>query len=143
MSTIKSIIIPYVESQYNHEYIANIFWNQGLARIKKITLIPSSVESYSKAYILIDSWGEHEFVEPFIKRLKNPVKHARIMHDEDEWWTIIPHDNCDLNYGIYTVEFDRDYYTEEEDDEHIFFGTRIALLAIRFALRLTGRNIDL
>lgn len=129
MSTVKSIMISHIESQYTHEYIANVFWYQGLARIKKITMIPylsSSGETYSTAYILIDSWGETEAAYGFIKRLMDSKKEARIIHYDEEWWAVQvnTHNDGDLDCSIYTVTFDRDYYdaptemnTEDEAEE--------------------------
>ena len=51
--SIKSLMIANVESQHTAEYIANVFWNQNIAQVNSITLIPYLKETeihYHKKY---------------------------------------------------------------------------------------------
>lgn len=110
-------MISNIESQYTAEYIANIFWNQNIAKVSNITLIPylKDSEIYSVAYIAVNQWCESEAAYNFIQRLKNPDKEARIVHHEDNWWTVElnTHNNGNLEVGAYTEWFSSNYFTKK------------------------------
>lgn len=76
--------------QYTAEYIANIFWSQGIAKVKSIVLTPYLYNSsfYQTAYIHIDSWCDSEIAYNFIKRLQDKQKTTRIVHHVDDWWPV-------------------------------------------------------
>lgn len=107
-------MIQYVEGQYNHEYIANVFWNQNLAKVRSITLIPylKNSEIYNIAYITIEQWCDSEAAYNFIQRLKNPEREARIVHHEDYWWLVElnTHNDGKMFVGTYTVVFNSYYF---------------------------------
>lgn len=116
--SVKSIVISHIDAQYTHEYVANLFWNQQLARIKKIALVPYrkdkcvSGKLYFRAYILIDSWCETEAAYGFISRLHNNSIETRIMYQDEEWWTVSINEDPYEYEDIYTLTFDRDYFEE-------------------------------
>lgn len=111
-------MIPFVESQYTQEYIANVFWRQDIAKVSNITLIPyiKNSEIYNIAYINIDEWCSTEAAYNFINRVKNPEREARIVHCADNWWVIEinTHNNGDLIVGDYTVSFNAAYWVKKE-----------------------------
>lgn len=119
--SIKSLLIPCIESQYTQEYIANVFWCQDIAKVSNITLIPyiKHSEIYSIAYINIAEWGANEAAYNFIHRLKNSTKETRIIHHEDSWWSvqINTHNNGDIQVGPYTTSFDSNYFVNERVNE--------------------------
>lgn len=119
--SIKSLMIPCIESQYTQEYIANVFWRQRIAKVSSITLIPyiKKSEVYSIAYITIDEWCDSEASYNFIQRVKNPEREARIVHHEDEWWPVQlnTHNNGDIYVGSYTAVFDSAYFTRDNSYE--------------------------
>lgn len=116
--SIKSLMIPCVESQYTQEYIANVFWRQYIAKVSSITLIPyiKNSEIYSIAYIAIDEWCDSEAAYNFIKRLNNPNMESRLVHHEDNWWPIQlnTHNNGNIAVGCYTLAFDSTYFKRDE-----------------------------
>lgn len=107
--SIHNLMIQYVEGQYNHEYIANVFWVQNLAKVHSITLVPylKNSEIYNIAYITIEQWCDSEAAYNFIQRLKKPEKEARIVYHEDYWWLVElnTHNDGKMFLGAYTVVF--------------------------------------
>lgn len=89
--SIKSVVISYVEPEYNAEYIANVFWRQNIAKVNSIVLIPYSKNgvSFQMAYVSIEQWAETESAYNFLQRLKTRNdKETRIIHRDDSWWTV-------------------------------------------------------
>ena len=126
---VNSLVIYSVESQYTQEYIANVFWNQRIAKVSDITLIPylKNQEIYNIAYILIDEWCDSEIAYNFITRLKKESTETRLIHQDEEWWAIKmnTHNNGKIYAGPYTVIFQPSYFErsicfEEEVEEAAF-----------------------
>lgn len=126
--SITSIMIPFIESQYTAEYIANVFWRQLIAQVGIITLLTYTKNNnvYSMAYITIDEWHDSENAYNFIQRLKNPNVEARIVHSEDYWWPVYinTHNNHHKFVGADTTIFNtfyfnsrRELYEDEDQDE--------------------------
>ena len=122
MSTIKSLIIPCVEYEYTHEYIANAFWKQSIAKVSSVTLIPyiKGEWVYYIAYINIDCWCDSENAYHFIQKLNDPHKETRLVHHEDYWWSVEQSVNT-FAIRDATVQFEPSYYErfiqEEEEEE--------------------------
>ena len=121
MSSIKSLIIPCVEYEYTHEYIANAFWKQSIARVSSVTLIPyiKGEWVYYIAYINIDCWCDSENAYNFIKKLNNPHKETRLVHYEDNWWSVEQSVNT-FAIRDATVQFEPSYYEKfvKEEEEY-------------------------
>ena len=91
-----SLMIPCVESRFTAEYIANAFWNQHIAQVKTITLIPylKNTVTFQLAYVVIENWCDSEVAYNFIKRLQKVEGEGegegevRMIHRTDEWWPI-------------------------------------------------------
>jgi hypothetical protein len=87
-------MIPCVESRFTAEYIANAFWNQRIAQVKTITLIPylKNTVMFQMAYVVIENWCDSEVAYNFIKRLQKAEGEGegevRLIHRTDEWWPI-------------------------------------------------------
>jgi hypothetical protein len=90
MMSLNSLMIPCVESRFTAEYIANAFWNQHIAQVKTITLIPylKNTVMFQLAYIVIENWCDSEAAYNFIKRLQKAEGEVRMIHQTDEWWPI-------------------------------------------------------
>jgi hypothetical protein len=111
-------MIANVESQFNAEYIANVFWNQNLAQVRSITLIPylKGTEIVQMAYIDIQYWCDSEVAYNFIQRIKVPEGEARLVHQSDDWWAVqnnTHNDGC-LLVGVYTTTFTNSYFIKED-----------------------------
>jgi hypothetical protein len=87
---IYTLVIPCVEQEYTAEYIADVFWTQHLAKVKRIVQIPYSKKgiAFYCCLITIDQWRDSETAYNFISRLKTPTKETRIVHCEDNWWAV-------------------------------------------------------
>lgn len=98
MNPISSIYIPHVEKKYNAEFIAELFRKNGIAKVSKVAIEPyktsySSIlkkgsAKYNHVYVEIKSWSESETAYNFIQRLKNPYREARIVYEDDFWWSV-------------------------------------------------------
>jgi hypothetical protein len=69
------------------EYIANVFWNQNLARISTIVL-GKDVNNEPIALVYVSQFGESESAYNLIKRLKTRNT-ARVIHSSDLAWDLI------------------------------------------------------
>ncbi len=116
--SIKSLMIANVETQFTAEYIANVFWNQKIAQVSSITLIPylKDTEIVQMAYITIQSWCDSEVAYNFIQRVKVSEGEARLIHQSDDWWSvqINTHNDGILFVGDYTTNFTDSYFIKEE-----------------------------
>lgn len=119
---IKSVMILCVESQYTQEYIANVFWEQYIAKVSSITLIPyiKNLEIYNIAYITINEWCDSEIAYNFINSLDDSSKEVSIMYDyeNDKWWSVQlnTHNNGDINGYDYTVKFNSEFYKINDEN---------------------------
>ena len=89
MSTvIKSLFIPFVDISHDAEYIMDILYCNNIAIVSKVTLsrVVKKSRVFNRAYIDIDEWLPSESAYNFIQRLKDPLKEARIIHCDDNWW---------------------------------------------------------
>ena len=127
MSAIQSLIIPCVDYSYTQEYVANAFWKQRIARVSSVTLIPyiKGEWIYYIAYINVDRWCDSENAYNFIRNLNNPSKETRLVHYEDNWWSVEKSVNT-FALKDATVLFEPSYYErfiedkeEEEEDEEV------------------------
>lgn len=138
--SVKSLIIKEVAIKYAHlypEYIANVFWSQGIAKVSALTFISylKNFELYYVVYINIAEWCDTEVAYNFIQRLINPEREARLVYSEDNWWPVeINTENISdkiNDIGVYSVNvelnrFENDDYddstapcTEVDDDDYI------------------------
>lgn len=130
----KNVMITSMEPLYSqepikHDYIATVFWEKHIAQVSKITILPYTKqdETYYMAYINIKEWCDTESAYNFIHRLNDPTKETRLVHRDDEWWSveINTHNNGELNVGNYTVNFDDSFFLrdpdnkEDDDDDHV------------------------
>jgi hypothetical protein len=120
----QTLFIHRIESKYSAEYIANTLWNQNLAQVSSIVLVPivSSDFTYQRAYIKIENWCDSETAYNFIRRLNNITIETRIVHADDNWWPV-QQLNFNINFNpIYddVVTFEPEYFAkhEEEDEEY-------------------------
>jgi hypothetical protein len=101
-TTIKSLCIDCMDSFYTADYIMNQFYNNHIASINRVTLLPIRMTSgiSNKAYIDIAYWHESETAYNFIKSLKNPHLENRFLHNSVEglWWKVV------INYKLYITQ---------------------------------------
>lgn len=112
MNAITSISIPRIESEFNAEFIAEVFDRNGIAQVSKIYVEPyksirkNGLNGYNRAYIGIKEWYSTESAYNFIKRLLNPNREARIVYSEDNWWPVEINNNFEklaYNKRVLTV----------------------------------------
>jgi hypothetical protein len=129
--SITSIVIPFIEPEYTAEFIANVFWKQLIAQVGIITLLTYTRNKiiYSMAYITIDEWHDSENAYNFIQRLKNPNIETRLVHSEDNWWTVYINTNNNYNgykliTGLDTTTIFNTYYFKSSKEDELTISTR-------------------
>ena len=94
MNSITSIYIPFVEQSITADYIMDVFYNNDIATVSRVTLIPDvypskySGETYSQAFIDIYTWHDTESAYNFIQSLNNSSKETRFTHSKENWWPV-------------------------------------------------------
>lgn len=116
--SITNLFIPCIETKYSAEYIANTLWNQKLAQVSSIVLVPIVISdfTYQKAYIKIARWYDSEIAYNFINRLNKQSIETRIVHQDDDWWpieTIKSNIIFNSEYDNITT-FDEKYFVKNE-----------------------------
>jgi len=95
MNYITSIYIPFVESNITADYIMDVFYNNDIATVSRLTLIhdvyPSKYSglTYSQAFIDIHEWHDTEAAFHFIHCLNDSTKETRFTHYKDNWWPVL------------------------------------------------------
>lgn len=123
-AVIRSLFISCVESVYDSDYIMDAFYNNNIASVNRVTLLPLKTTNgdYNRAYIDVAYWHDNEGAYNFIQRLKNPNVETRLVHSDDFWWNVqinnknnITHSKKynDCTYVNYLLEEDND--TEYDD----------------------------
>lgn len=121
MSAVRLIIN--LDVKCSAEYICNLFWEQNIAQINSITMLPYLSTTGMKNYAVIDvrHWCDTEIAYNFIQRLKVPEGEARLIHTDEQWWPVhmTTIENCHMNnnYHYYTTMFPKSYYEEDTSIE--------------------------
>lgn len=92
---INRICIPFVELNYDADYIINTFYCQSIATVSRVTSTSfhNKYGKYNRIYLDIHEWHPTEIAYNFIQRLKNENCEARIIHNDDDWWPVEPADD--------------------------------------------------
>ena len=90
MPVIKNIYIPLVEKKFAAEYIAEVFRKNNIAEVSQVYLLPYyDSKKYNRAFIGIKTWMDTEVAYNFIKKLRAPNLEARIVYQDDNWWSVL------------------------------------------------------
>lgn len=120
MSNINSLVISKIHYQYTSEYIANVFWNQNIAQVSTITLLPyiQGIEVFQRAYITIAAWCDSEVAYNLIQRLRDPSKKCRIVHLDELWWPVKINTQIAGYYYLdhYTTAFPETYFKRQPEE---------------------------
>ena len=93
----RSLFISNVEDQFTPECIVNLFYNEGIADISRITLLPEdkfNIETmdpnkkYNKAYIEVVRWHDTVRAYNILACLNNIAYKPILFYDEDNCWEI-------------------------------------------------------
>ena len=68
MNAVTSIYIPCIETEFNAEFIADVFDRNGIAQISRVFIEPNKNDSnkYNRAYVGIKLWHDNETAFNFI-----------------------------------------------------------------------------
>ena len=142
--SVNSLMIPCIDSQYTHEYIANVFWNQRIAKVSSVTLLPFiNSKEYNVAYISVDEWCDSEVSYNFIKRLNNTNVETRVIYNDDNWWTVYRCSEMRHCFTGKTITFNSSYFEKDAVEEEKYLLNKKSALTGK-CLRSTSINsIDL
>lgn len=113
-------MIMSVEPEFNHYYIADMFWKQNIAKVSLVTLVPylKNNELYNIAYITIGEWFDNIIAYNFMEKLMKEDGEARLIYEGDNWWPvqINRHNDGTITVGDYTVQFTNNYFDRYEQN---------------------------
>ena len=130
MSPITSFYIPCVENFITADFIANVFYKNGIAKVSKILFEPIKKhlsknkkniisKKYKRAFILVHYWLDTENAYNFIQRLINNSLETRFQYGDDQWWPI--YNNLDItkfstNTRILTIYSHEHFHLDNDLD---------------------------
>jgi hypothetical protein len=127
MSGLLKVYISNIEYGITPHHIANMFYFQNIATVKRITLIPyiktvgiNDFMCYNKAHIEIKEWHDSEVAYNFIQKIKNPLVEARIIYDlidEACWWVVEQYDTELCQKKRMTITDFMDYHDIDDEQE--------------------------
>ena len=150
---IKYITIAYVPN--DRAVIALLLEYLQICKVKKICVMPDFRGHLCYiAYIEVAEWCDREAAYNLIKKIKNPNIEARIVYEDDNWWTIEETSEEELFYtqcpNKWTVEFNQTPQPiKDEVKKHVSFKRGIEIeesifiddLDLRTALKIGFINV--
>ena len=145
---INNLTIANVSNDRN--VIALILENLQLFRTQKICVMPEFRRGKVCyiAYIEVAEWFDREAAYNLIQNIKNPLKEARVVYSDDNWWAVEKTEAKDLHYTQsstfknWTTEFKNAPLKEEK---HVIFkksyleqSVTIEDIDIQMACRMPG-----
>ena len=118
-AVIRSLFISCVESVYDADYIMDAFYNNNIASVSRVTLLPLKTTNgdYNRAYVDVAYWHDNESAYNFIQRLKNPNVETHFIHSDDFWWNVqINNKNYITHSKKYSYYTSVNYLLEENND---------------------------
>ena len=132
--SIKNITIAFVPN--DKAVIALMLEYLQLCKVRKICVMPDFLRNQMcyTAFIEVSEWFDREAAYNMIKRIKNPLKEARIVYEDDNWWAVEETAEADLRYTQeaefqkWTLEFHPvPIKDEDEVEKHIAFKRGLAI----------------
>ena len=113
--SLNNITIAHVSN--DRRVIALILENLQLFRTSKICIMPDFQRGnvcYT-AYIEVAEWFDREAAYNLIQNIKNPLKEARIVYSDDDWWAVEKTEAQDLHYtqGHNFQKWTTEFYEKE------------------------------
>ena len=117
-----TLMINRVPTTIRASLIAREFWQQDVAKVSSITMIPYmfDVDIFYTAYIKIDTWMDSEKAYDFIRDLQNNDARIKLSVSLYRVQTNT-HNNGNLLLDNYTTQFADSFYEPvEQDDDDVF-----------------------
>jgi hypothetical protein len=147
---INNITIAHVPN--DRAVIAVMLEYLGLLKSRKICVMPDFKRNqlcYS-AYIEVAEWCDRESAYNLIKKIKDPRKEARIIYEDDNWWTVeetVKEDLCftqGLGYERWTTIFEE---KSQDLSKQVTFKTEsleqfVTIEDIDLRLQCKNSNVD-
>ena len=152
--TINNITIAHVPN--DRAVIALLLEYLGLLKCKKMCVMPDFKRNqlcYS-AYIEVAEWCDRESAYNLIKKIKDPSKEARIIYEDDNWWTVEETTQEDLcfiqgsGYERWTTIFEEKTYDIDLDScsKQVSFNKEleqsVTIEDIDLRLQCKNSNVD-
>jgi hypothetical protein len=130
--SIKNITIAFVPN--DKAVIALMLEYLQLCKVRKICVMPDFRRNQLcyTAFLEVSEWFDSEAAYNMIKRIRNPLKEARIVHSDDDWWAVEETDEADLQFTQgeaflkWTMEFHK-APIKDEVEKHVVFKRGLAI----------------
>jgi hypothetical protein len=87
-----SLYIPHVYTNYDKEFIINVFKNLDIGQVKYVDFVlkfGKDGKEYYAAYVHFENWFETETAVNFQERVLNPNKEARLIYEDPWYWIVL------------------------------------------------------
>lgn len=147
---IKNITIRFVPD--DRAVIALLLEYLQLCKVGKICVMPDYQRNQIcyTAFVEVREWFDSETAYNMIQRIRNPLKEARIVYEDDNWWAVEETKEDDLRYNQEEVfqkwrtEFQQPPITKYDDEEkHVTFKRGLAIEESIFIDDLDIRTVKL
>ena len=134
--SIKNITIAFVPN--DKAVIALMLEYLQICKVRKICVMPDFRRNQLcyVAFIEVGEWFDCEAAYNMIKRIKTPLKEARIVYEDDNWWAVEEtkeHELCytqNAEFQKWTLEFHPVPIKDEDEDieeRHVTFKRGLAI----------------
>ena len=131
--SIQNITIAFVPN--DKAVIALLLEYLQLCKVRKICVMPDFRRNQLCyiAFIEVAEWFDREAAYNMIKRIKNPLKEARIVYSDDDWWTVEETVEVDLKYTQnvefqnWRTEFHQAPIKDLDEEKHVTFKRGLAI----------------
>jgi hypothetical protein len=97
----------------------------GLFKTKAICVFPefNGKTQFYRAYVEVAEWCDREMAYNMIQRIKNPRVEARLVYNDDDWWSVEETDEAEIQYtqssafDQWTIRFQDAEDSDEDDDD--------------------------
>jgi hypothetical protein len=109
----------------------------GLFKTKAICVFPefNGKTQFYRAYVEVAEWCDREMAYNMIKRIKNPRQEARLVFNDDDWWTVEETTESEIQYtqspafNQWTTKF-QDAEDDDDDDVSIELDNALQQVAM-------------
>jgi hypothetical protein len=87
-----SLYIPHIFSNYTKEYVANVFENLKIGKVKYIDFIAKmgrDNKAYHAAYIHFEHWFDNIVAQNFHSKVLDENKEARVVYEDPWYWIVL------------------------------------------------------
>lgn len=118
-----SVYIPHVYTNYDKEFIINVFKNLDIGQVKYVDFVlkfGKDGKEYYAAYIHFENWFENETALNFQERVINPNKEARLIYEDPWYWIVLENKSQRPGSGERKRRIDLSEFLNKTEEEPVY-----------------------